>query len=292
MNTAARDRALLPTVKDVLGRTPVSKLKLTKEKDGSLKVAPAHQPPEQRAHGDQALTQALKEQIGEDRTVTLQVVPEARAVAKFVRTSPRKARLVIDAIKGKRVSEALADAALYPEPCRRIDQQGADLRRRERAGRLGRGRRRAEDRQHPRRRRPEPEAGPRARPGPRLPHPEAHQPPDGHPDGSACAGPPAPASAPAKPKATKAPVAPKVEKNVGRAQSWKRSVETRPLPKHAAVQDARRRPSDDPSRKKRRRHGFRRAREAAASRARSGQRRRAAQPGRITVTRTRLTRNA
>ena len=38
MNTAARDRALLPTVKAVLGRTPVSKLKLTKEKDGSLKV--------------------------------------------------------------------------------------------------------------------------------------------------------------------------------------------------------------------------------------------------------------
>lgn len=32
---------------------------------------------------------------------------EARAVAKFVRVSPRKARLVVDAIRGKDVNEAL-----------------------------------------------------------------------------------------------------------------------------------------------------------------------------------------
>jgi len=32
---------------------------------------------------------------------------EARAVAKYVRVSPRKARLVVDAIRGKNVSEAL-----------------------------------------------------------------------------------------------------------------------------------------------------------------------------------------
>ncbi len=32
---------------------------------------------------------------------------EARAVAKYVRVSPRKARLVIDAIRGKNVNEAL-----------------------------------------------------------------------------------------------------------------------------------------------------------------------------------------
>jgi len=32
---------------------------------------------------------------------------EARAVAKYVRMSPRKARLVIDAIRGKDVNEAL-----------------------------------------------------------------------------------------------------------------------------------------------------------------------------------------
>jgi len=32
---------------------------------------------------------------------------EARAVAKYVRVSPRKARLVIDAIRGKNVNDAL-----------------------------------------------------------------------------------------------------------------------------------------------------------------------------------------
>jgi len=32
---------------------------------------------------------------------------EARAVAKYVRVSPRKARLVVDAIRGKNVNEAL-----------------------------------------------------------------------------------------------------------------------------------------------------------------------------------------
>jgi large subunit ribosomal protein L22 len=114
MNTAARDRALLPTVKEVLGRTPVTKLKLTKEKDGSLKVLLHTSRPNNVRMETTALTQALKEQIGKDRSVTLQVVPEARAVAKYVRTSPRKARLVIDAIKGKRVAEAIAALRFIP----------------------------------------------------------------------------------------------------------------------------------------------------------------------------------
>lgn len=35
-------------------------------------------------------------------------VSEARAVARYVRISPRKARLVVDLIRGKHVSEALA----------------------------------------------------------------------------------------------------------------------------------------------------------------------------------------
>ncbi len=114
MNTAARDRALLPAVKDVLGRTPVSKLKLSKEQDGSLKVALHTSRPNNVRMETQALTDALKEQIGGDRALKLEVVPEARAVAKWVRTSPRKARLVIDAIKGKRVSEALAMLRFIP----------------------------------------------------------------------------------------------------------------------------------------------------------------------------------
>ncbi len=114
MNTAARDRALLPTVKDVLGRTPISKLKLTKEKDGSLKVLLHSSRPNTVRMELQELTNALKEQIGASREVSVEVVAEARAVAKYIRMSPRKARLVIDVIKGKRVSEALAMLRFIP----------------------------------------------------------------------------------------------------------------------------------------------------------------------------------
>ncbi len=114
MNTAARDRALLPTVKDVLGRTPISKLKLTKEKDGSLKVLLHSSRPNTVRMELQELTNALKEQIGASREVSVEVVAEARAVAKYIRMSPRKARLVIDVIKGKRVTEALAMLRFIP----------------------------------------------------------------------------------------------------------------------------------------------------------------------------------
>jgi large subunit ribosomal protein L22 len=115
MNTASRDRALLPAVQDVLPRrTPISKLKLSKDKDGQLRVAlHTSRPNNVRMHTEE-LTSALKEEIGGDRVVRVEIVPEARAVAKFVRTSPRKARLVIDAIKGKRVSEALAILRFIP----------------------------------------------------------------------------------------------------------------------------------------------------------------------------------
>lgn len=114
MNTAARDRALLPTVKNVLGRTPVSKLKLTKEKDGSLKILLHTSRPNNVRMESDALLDALKEQIGGTRPVQVEVVAEARAVAKYVRASPRKARLVIDVIKGKRVSEAIAMLRFIP----------------------------------------------------------------------------------------------------------------------------------------------------------------------------------
>lgn len=113
MNTAARDRALLPTVKNVLGRTPVSKLKLTKEKDGSLKVLLHTSRPNNVRMESETLTDSLKQQIG-GRDVQVEVVAEARAVAKYVRVSARKARLVIDVIKGKRVSEALGMLRFIP----------------------------------------------------------------------------------------------------------------------------------------------------------------------------------
>lgn len=114
MNTAARDRALLPVVKDVLGRTPISKLKVAKGPDGGVQVLLHTSRPNAVRMEQQAITQALQERIGTERAVSLLIVPEARAVAKFVRTSPRKARLVIDAIKGKRVSEAIATLRFVP----------------------------------------------------------------------------------------------------------------------------------------------------------------------------------
>lgn len=113
MNTAARDRALLPTVKNVLGRTPVSKLKLTKEKDGSLKILLHTSRPNTVRMESETLTDSLKQKIG-GRDVQVEVVAEARAVAKYVRVSARKARLVIDVIKGKRVSEALGMLRFIP----------------------------------------------------------------------------------------------------------------------------------------------------------------------------------
>lgn len=120
MNTAARDRALLHTVTQYFKesergrRTPISKLALSKDKEGGLRVALHTSRPNNVRMESQALTDALREQIGAEHPVAVQVVPEARAVAKFVRTSPRKARLVIDAIKGKRVAEAIAMLRFIP----------------------------------------------------------------------------------------------------------------------------------------------------------------------------------
>lgn len=114
MNTAARDRALLPTVKNILGRTPINKLKLTRDKNGGLKVLLHTSRPNNVRMETQALSQALQERIGGDQAVTIEVVPEARAVARFVRASPRKARFVIEVIKGKRVSEAIAMLRFIP----------------------------------------------------------------------------------------------------------------------------------------------------------------------------------
>lgn len=119
MNTAARDRALLPTVKEALRdegnrRTPISKLKLSKEKDGTLKVALHTSRPNNIRMRAADITEAVRERIGGDRAVQVLVVPEARAVAKYVRTSPRKARLVADVIKGKRVSDAIAMLRFIP----------------------------------------------------------------------------------------------------------------------------------------------------------------------------------
>jgi len=41
---------------------------------------------------------------------------EVRATAKYIRTSPRKLRLVVDAVRGKRVEDALTVLRFMPSP--------------------------------------------------------------------------------------------------------------------------------------------------------------------------------
>ena len=45
---------------------------------------------------------------------------EVRAVAKQVRISPRKVRLIVDAVRGKNVGEALAILKFVPSPAARV----------------------------------------------------------------------------------------------------------------------------------------------------------------------------
>ncbi len=44
---------------------------------------------------------------------------ESKAVARFMRVSPRKVRLVVDTIRGKKVAEALADLDYSPKAAAR-----------------------------------------------------------------------------------------------------------------------------------------------------------------------------
>lgn len=47
-------------------------------------------------------------------------VREARAVAKYLRVSPRKAKLVVDQVRGKTLGEALSILALTPNKAARM----------------------------------------------------------------------------------------------------------------------------------------------------------------------------
>jgi len=49
-----------------------------------------------------------------DRSVTVEVKPEAQAVHKYVRVPPNKARRVMDEVRGKYVDEALATLQFMP----------------------------------------------------------------------------------------------------------------------------------------------------------------------------------
>jgi large subunit ribosomal protein L22 len=119
MNTAGRDRAVLAIIEQTIRRsdkkhTPVSRIKVGKGEGGAVNVSIyTSRPTAVRIESDE-ITSAITEQIGDKKKVNVSVVPEARAIAKFVRMSPRKARLVGDAIKGKRVSEAMALLQFIP----------------------------------------------------------------------------------------------------------------------------------------------------------------------------------
>lgn len=118
MNTAGRDRAVQAIIEKSIKRTekkhtPVSRIKVAKGDGGAVNVAiHTSRPTILRLEADE-IKSAITEQVG-DKKVNVTVVPEARAVAKFVRMSPRKARLVAEAVKGKRVSEALAILNFIP----------------------------------------------------------------------------------------------------------------------------------------------------------------------------------
>jgi large subunit ribosomal protein L22 len=124
MNTAARDRALLHTVEDYFKRgqkatrTPIAKLALSRDKSGKVNVLLHTSRPNIVRMETTALAQDLKDRIGSvdgaALDLTVQVVPEARAIAKWVRASPRKVRLIADVIKGKGVTEAMAMLRFIP----------------------------------------------------------------------------------------------------------------------------------------------------------------------------------
>jgi len=118
LNTAARDKAVYKIIEEYIKssekrHTPVTRVKVAKTEDGGVGVSVYTSKPGVLQAEASDLTTSLREQFG-DKPVTLNIIPEARAVAKFVRVSPRKARLVIEAIKGKRVSDALSMLRFIP----------------------------------------------------------------------------------------------------------------------------------------------------------------------------------
>src|SRR5688500_4603859 len=64
------------------------------------------------------LVSELESRIG--KSVTVEVAPEARAVSKFVRVPPRKARRVMATVRGRYVDEALAILKFTPNRAARV----------------------------------------------------------------------------------------------------------------------------------------------------------------------------
>ena len=110
---------------------------------------------------------------------------EARAVSRFIRISPRKARLVADLIRGKNVDEALGILALTPKKASPILRKTMLSAAANVAVQGRRGVEPSTDSEHlrqgdPDRRGPDAEADPSAGPGPGFPHQQADEPHQGH----------------------------------------------------------------------------------------------------------------
>lgn len=105
-------QSLRRLVKVGLGGAPVKRV--TVETAGRMAVVRAHtvRPDAAEKGRDSALGQELAETLKKNATVIIH--PEARAVHKYVRVSPTKARRVMDEIRGKYVDEALAILKFLP----------------------------------------------------------------------------------------------------------------------------------------------------------------------------------
>jgi large subunit ribosomal protein L22 len=112
MNTAGKHRTTQAVIEEHIRNTekrhtPVSRIKVAKDKKtGVVNIDVFTSRPEAVRMEARDIEASISEQSG-GQDIKVTVVPEARAVAKFVRISPRKARFVLAAVKGKRVSEAI-----------------------------------------------------------------------------------------------------------------------------------------------------------------------------------------
>jgi len=112
INTAGKDRATQAVIEEHIRRTdkphtPVSRVKIKKDKStGIVNIDVFTSRPEVLRMEARDIETDISEHA-EGKKIKVNVIAEARAVAKFIRISPRKARFVFEAIKGKRVSEAI-----------------------------------------------------------------------------------------------------------------------------------------------------------------------------------------
>lgn len=112
INTAGKDRATQAVIEEHIRNTekrhtPVSRVKVKKDKKtGIVNIDVFTSRPEVLRMEAREIEAGIS-QHADGKQIKVNVVAEARAVAKFIRMSPRKARFVLEAIKGKRVSEAI-----------------------------------------------------------------------------------------------------------------------------------------------------------------------------------------